>query len=142
MTVQVESKKVVFRQGKVWQLLPIGNRPTTVLKLVATADFQPFTITDDQQVFLAPHRPESAPITHRGSVLVKHGYITAVRSGNEAAGGSEPELIEILQTLRSSGADLSGSWVIDYDGTHAVKAADFIAKRGEWPAFESRTTIA
>lgn len=121
MSVAIESKKVVFRQGRAWELLPIGNQPTTVLKLIGTADFQPFSIA-------------GTPAVCTGSLLVKHGYIKAIRSGNETARGSEPELIDVLQSLRSSGADLSGSWVIDFDGTHAVTAAEFIAKGGAWPA--------
>jgi len=120
MSVAIESKKVFFRQGRAWELVPIGKQPTTVLKLVGTADFQPLSLLSG--------------CAYSGSVLIKHGYVKAVRSGNEHAASPEPELIDILQSLRSSGADLSGSWVIDFDGTHAVKAADFIATGGAWPA--------
>jgi hypothetical protein len=141
MSGVIESNKVVFREGRAWQLMPIGKRLTTVLKLVVTADFQPLTITQDSQVYLSPARPDAGPVAFQGTVLVRHGFIQAIRPATGTVTDSESALIEVLERLHSSGADLSGSWVIDSEGTKAVRAGEFIAKQGKWPAIAKPPSV-
>lgn len=124
MSVPVMSNKVVFREGRAWQLLPIENRPTVVLKLVGTPDFQPITVTTDSQIYLSPAKPDSEPVAFTGTVLVRHGFIQVIQP---LAGASEAGVADVLQRLHRSGADLSGSWVIDQSGSQAVKASELIA---------------
>jgi hypothetical protein len=121
------SNKVVFREGRAWQVLAAGNRPTVVLKLLGTQDFQPITVTTDSQVYLAPAKPDSEPAAFTGTVLVRHGFIRVIQP---LAGVPGEAVTEVLQQLRRSGADLSGSWVIDQNGSQAVKASELIAAPG------------